>query len=242
MSASESADAWTALLAHATQLAQAARAWPEDGAGGRMRASVAPLVQLQAVTIAMDRLEEIARGRRAYARDQADLLVGRACETLRRTWHGEPMPESFLEAMSQARRAISDALYAGLRGLRWPGPGAMVVPDWCGGAQAPGGTLALMEPGTIALEGEIVGWWSDREDLDCPGCECLPLSAPVQIYRRFGPDGRFEGSATVPLHEELPAGMPMLVPLLLAGEPVGSFSREPAAWLALQRAAGIPGS
>ncbi len=242
MSDHAAADAWTALLAHATQLAKAARAWPAGEAGQRMRESVVPWVQLQAATIAMARLADMPRAHRAYARDQADLLVARACESLRQAWGTEPMPEPLLAAMRDARQAVSNALYAGLHALRWPGPGSMVVPAWPETVATPAGTLALMEPGTIALAGEIVGWWSEREDLGCAGCERVPLDAPVQVYRRFDAAGRFEGAVTIPLHEELPAGMPMLVPLCVAGEPVGAFTRDPAAWLAMQRAAGIGGS
>jgi hypothetical protein len=240
MSTSDSADAWTALLAHAMQLAKAARAWPSGDAGRRMRDSVVPWVQLQAAAIAMARLSEVPSPHRAHARDQADLLVARACEALRQAWAGEPMPDALLAAMGEARQAVSNALYAGLSGLRWPGPGSMVVPAWPETVGTPVGSLALMEPGTIVLPGEIVGWWAEREDLECAGCERIALDAPVQVYRRFDETGRFEGAATIPLHDALPAGMPMLVPLCVAGAPVGAFARDPAAWLAMQRAAGIP--
>jgi hypothetical protein len=66
------------------------------------------------------------------------------------------------------------------------------------------------------------------------------MSAPVQVYRRFDESGRYAGCAEVPLHEPLPAGMPMLVPLFLAGQPVGVLEREAQAWLAMQIAAGVP--
>lgn len=235
----EGADAWTALLAHAMHLAKASRAWGGSAEGERMRESVAPLVQLQAVAIAMRQLGGLAPSSRAYARDQADVLLQRACESLRATWHGDPMPGPVLQAMSDARQAIANALYAGLRCLRWPGPGAFVVPSWAAGTDAVRGTLALMEAGTIAFAGEIVAWWSDREAPSCLDCVDEPLDAPVQVYRRFDAGGRFESAATVPLHESLPAGMPMLVPICVAGEAVGGFMRDPETWLAMQRAAGI---
>lgn len=239
MSAADGADAWTALLAHAMQLAKAARAWHGED-GDRLRESVAPLVQLQAVAIAMEQLGRLAVAHRAFARDQADVLLQRSCERLREVWHGEPMPDGVLQAMSDARRAFANALYAGLRCLRWIGSRPLVVPDWPAAATNVHGTLALMEPGTIALPGEVVGWWADREALVCEGCVEEPLDAPVQVYRRFGDGGTYEGSATVPLHESLPAGMPMLVPICLAGEPVGGFTRDPGVWLEMQCAAGIP--
>jgi hypothetical protein len=242
MSAHAAADAWTALLVHAMHLAKASRAWGGSEHGERMRESVSPLVQLHAVTIAMGQLEGLAPPHRAYARDQADVLLRRACESLRATWSGEPMPDPVLQAMSDSRQAIANALYAGLRCLRWPGLGSLVVPAWPASASEVRGSLALMEAGTIALAGEVVAWWCDREPLACDGCVTEPLDAPVQVYRRFDAAGRFERAVTIPLHEELPAGMPMLVPLCVAGEPVGVFMRDPAAWLAVQRAAGIPGS
>ena len=66
------------------------------------------------------------------------------------------------------------------------------------------------------------------------------MQAPVQVYRRFDESGRYAGSAEVPLHEPLPAGMPMLVPLFVAGQPVGALQRDAQAWLAMQVAAGVP--
>jgi len=67
-----------------------------------------------------------------------------------------------------------------------------------------------------------------------------PMSAPVQVYRRFDESGRYAGSAEVPLHEPLPAGMPMLVPLFVAGQSVGALQRDAQAWMAMQIAAGVP--
>lgn len=240
MNRADGADAWTALLAHAMQLAKAARAWSGSAQGERMRESVAPIVQLQAVSIAMGQLGGMASSHRSYARDQADVLLQRACESLREIWRGEPMPDAVLQAMSDARHSIANALYAGLRCLRWPGPGTLVVPAWPAGTDEAQGTLALMEAGTIALEGEIVAWWSEREAPVCAVCAAEPLDAPVQVYRRFDAAGRFESAATVPLHESLPAGMPMLVPICVAGERVGGLMRDAQTWLAMQRAAGVP--
>ena len=241
MSRTDGADAWTALLAHAMHLAKAARAWGGSEQGVRMRESVAPLVQLQAVAIAMRQLGDLAPAHRAYARDQADVLLQRACESLRATWRGEPMRDAVLQAMSDARQSIANAMYAGLRCLRWPGPGSLVVPAWPASVGQVRGSLALMEPGTIALAGEVIAWWCDREPLACDGCVHEALDAPVQVYRRFDGNGRFESADTVPLHESLPSGMPTLVPICVAGEPVGGFMRDPQTWLAMQRAAGIPG-
>jgi hypothetical protein len=240
MSASAGADAWTALLAHATQLASAARAWGEGADGARLRASVAPLVQLQAVTLAMSQIDRLAPDHRAYARDQAELLQRAACASLRTAWGGEPMPDTVLQAMADARQSIANALYAGLRCLRWNGPGSLVVPAWPSSAAEVRGTLALMEAGTIALAGEVVAWWAGREPLACVGCAEQPLEAPVQVYRRFDASGRYESSATVPLHEGLPAGMPMLVPICVGDEAVGACVRHADDWLAMQRAAGVP--
>ena len=151
------------------------------------------------------------------------------------------MPEAMLEAMTLARAAIERSLYAGLRGLRWLGPGPLVVARWLAELDGMVGTMAVMEPGTIALEGEIIGWWTEHPPLAAPGCREEPMDQPVQVYRRFDPAGRYMDSITVPLHEELPAGMPMLVPLCVQGQRVGSLQRDAAAWLGMQRAAGVPG-
>lgn len=240
MSQETAIDAWTALLAQAGQLAAASRAWPRDDQGDRMRASVTPLVQLQAVGIAMGQLDRLPPASRAYARDQAEVLVQRSCEALRHAWHGESMPTWMLDIMAAARESITASLYAGLRGLRWNGVQPMVVPAWRHDLTTALGTVAVMEPGTIALPGECIAWWTEREDLACAGCEAQRMPAPVQVYRRFDEMGRYEGCAEVPLHEPLPAGMPMLVPLFVAGQPVGALQRDAQAWLAMQVAAGVP--
>jgi len=234
-------DAWMVLLAQASQLAAAAQAWPIDELGDRLRASVPDLVQLHAVRIAMEQLDRIPADRRAYARDHAEWLVKAAAERLGDRWRGEPMPEAMLDAMTAARASIARSLYAGLKALRWSGPGPLVVPRWFDELDCMVGTLAVMEAGTIALEGAVVAWWTEHPPLHCPGCRQEPLSEPVQVYRRFDASGHYLDSVTVPLHEELPAGMPMLVPLCVAGQTVGSLQRDPATWLALQRAAGVPG-
>jgi len=234
-------DAWMVLLAQATQMAVASQGWPEGSDGDRLRESVPDLVQLQAVRIAMEQLDRIPADRRAYARDHAEWLVRLASKRLDERWRGEPMPEAMLDAMKTARDSIMRSLYAGLRALRWPGPGPWVVPRWLDELDGMVGTLAVMEAGTIALEGEVVAWWTEHPPLHCPGCREEPLAEPVQVYRRFDESGRYRNSVTVPLHEPLPAGMPMLVPLCLAGRSVGTLGRDPVRWLAMQRAAGIPG-
>lgn len=241
MPADAAGDAWMVLLAQATQLAAASQAWPDDRAGDRIRASVPDLVQLHAVRIAMEQLARVPSSQRSYARDQAEWLVRSAAERLHTRWSGEPMPEAVLEAMTAARAAIAASVYVGLRCLRWPGPGSLVVPRWFDELDGMVGSMAIMEPGTIALEGDVIAWWCDHPPLHCPGCIEEPLLEPVQVYRRFDASGRYEGSATVPLHAELPAGMPMLVPICVAGERVGSLERDPAVWLELQRRAGVPG-
>lgn len=233
-------DAWLVLLAQATQLAAAAQAWPADAVGETLRESIPDLLQLQAVCIAMQQLGRIPPDRRAYARDHAEWLVKSASERLVERWRGEPMPEAMLESMTAARSSIAQSLYAGLSGLRWPGPGPLIVPRWLDELDGMVGTMAVMEPGTIALPGEVIAWWTEHPPLAAPGCREEPLHHPVQVYRRFDASGRYLDSVTVPLHEELPAGMPMLVPLCVQGQRVGALQRDPTAWLALQRAAGVP--
>jgi hypothetical protein len=214
------ADAWTVLIAQAMQMASAARTLPADAAGDRVRRGVPWLVQLMAVELAMDRLAELEPSARPYARDQAELLLQQAGAQLGRIWHAEPMPDFMLESMERSRAALSRSLYAGLSGLRWEGSEPMIVPAWTDAVRDPGGTLAV--------------------PLSCPGCACVDLPAPVQVYRVFDQNGRFLRGCHVPLHEPLVAGMPMLVPLWLDAKPVGSLQRDPERWLDMQRRAGVP--
>ena len=66
---------WTALLTRWIDFARASVAIPESSEGPRWRESVAPVVNLQAVTFALADLDELAEVDRPFALDRAAVLM-----------------------------------------------------------------------------------------------------------------------------------------------------------------------
>ena len=230
---------WTALLARWVDFAKASLALPADDEGDRWRAAVPAVINLQAVTFALRDLDRLPADERSLGRDKAELLIRENAGELARIWRGAMMPQLLGELADDARHAFEFSAYAGVQELVWPGPGTMVMPQIDLGR--PRGTLAMMQPGTIVMPGEPVSWWADRDgaaiEAALPGCMKQQPRIPRQVYRQIDDHGRIRADLIAPLDADLPAGMPLLVPLLERGRPVGHFTVEPEAWEAQQRAA-----
>ncbi len=228
---------WSALLGHWIALVKAGeglvQAAPDDLDAARWRASIPEVVTLQAITFALSDLPRLPEADRPLARDRADLGVTAAASALDEIWHGVEMPESVLEIAGDARRAVDQAVYAGLRWIVLGGSSRMRMPviDWNADPDADRGTLAVMLPGTIVLPGEPVAWWTERsqpptlvgdmwETVDGP---------PVQVYRELDEDGRVLGDLVASL-DDLPAGLPLLAPIMLDGHPIGRPTVDVDAW------------
>ena len=118
----------------------------------------------------------------------------------------------------------------GLKWLVWPGPGLWEVPEM----KTPvlGGTLAMMQPGTVVLPGEPVAWFTERPS-PIPSDELEEIDGtPIQVQRIIEDDVWLKDVVT-DLDDDL-VGLPMLVPMSLAGEPIGSFTLDREHWLAIQ--------
>jgi len=234
--------AWTALLAHGVELAAATLALPGDAAGARWRDSVAPLIALSGVRLALSQLDRLPAADRPAARDLAAVSVRRAAGELDSIWRGEPMPESILEIAEDADRALDGSVYAGIRIAHLAGAAPCwmppIAPEWFGEIAVGRASAAVMAPGTLVLPGSPVAWWV--QCADPPLAPALfPIESgdrPLQVYRRLDERGRIEGDLVAPL-EALPAGMPLLVPLRLDGEAIGAFPFGETAWRAMQEAA-----
>ncbi|MCP4836659.1 MAG: hypothetical protein GY895_18060 [Phycisphaera sp.] len=232
---------WTTLLARWIALVKAGEglvlAAPGDSDARRWRSSIPEVVTLQSVTFALGDLERLPEADRSLARDRADLAVTESSARLDRLWRGENMPEGLLEVAADARRAVDLAVYIGLRWLVNAGEGLWRMPEVDLDADGPAGTLALMQPGTLATPGSPVAWWTERplppgleaelEENDGP----LRIAAgpPVQVYRDLDENGRFIADLVETL-EALPPGLPLLVPIALDGESIGRFTVESATW------------
>ncbi len=237
---------WTMLLAQGVELAKASLSFPTGEAGDRWRDSVAPLIESQAVRHAISNLASLPFAERPIARDLAAVSLRRAATSLDSIWRGEPMPEAILEIVEAADESLAFSVYAGLRGIRLPLDAAPLwIPEDSGLlslAKNDSGrsTAAAMAPGTLALPGSPIAWWATREDprlgAALASCEIVDLPRPVQVYRELDDEGRIVGDLVADLLE-LPPGMPLLVPLWLDGEPIGTPPIEAGRWRQMQEAA-----
>ena len=254
---------WAALLAQWMTFAKA-NATPIDSGDvdERLARSVTSVITLQAVTHALGDLARTHVDERAFARDRSEVLVREHAGKLDDIWRGEMMPEALLEVEAAARVALTRAPYADARMLVWTGgaeegaPGEMwVMPE----TPDPGpssshvdqrGTLLVMQPGTVAMPGEVVAWWSERtlddgHEFDAwlaqvrtaDGIEERTADVPPQIYRQINDDGQITGDVVTPVWHEPSPGLPLLVPILALGEEVGQFTVDADEWEMRQRAA-----
>jgi len=254
--------AWTALVARWVEVARASRAIPPEFA--QLRDSIPHLIAIEATTAALAELGFVPEVDRPHARAVAEVSIRRAAAELDRIWRGEEWPNECTEACEAAERALALATYAGLEALAVGGDRAIVVPELDLGFDPEdrathAGTLAAMPPGSIAMPGEPICWWSGRE---APTLRRQPVgaepkqpadsepfadaaaalvhvrnAAPLQVYRGLDERGRFTSDTLAPITGELLPGLPLLVPVLLDGARIGRFLHPADAWHAMQRAA-----
>lgn len=237
---------WIALVARWVEVARASRAIA--GEHPRVRDSIAPLIAIEANTAALHELTRIAEPDRAHARALAEFSIRSAAGELDRLWRGEEWPEELHAACAAAERALRHAVYAGLEEFVVTGDAPFEVTEWpdiptdAGGGETDGtrGTLAAMQPGTIAMPGEPVAWWCGRPapqvDASAP-LERRPAAEPLQVYRELDERGRFVADRIASIEDDVSAGLPLLTPILLDGVRIGRFLQPRDTWLALQRAA-----
>ncbi len=247
---------WIALVARWVEVARASRAIAIGNP--RVRDSIAPLISIEANTAALRELTRVAEQDRAHARALAELSIRSAAGELDRLWRGEEWPEELHDACSAAERALRHAVYAGLEELVVTGDAPFEVPEWSGvptdcdggsagthsgdddGSRPLRGTLAAMQPGTIAMPGEPVAWWCGRPAprLDpADPLERRSAAEPLQVYRELDDRGRFVADRIASIEDDVAAGLPLLTPLLLDGVRIGRFLQPRESWLAMQRAA-----
>ena len=106
---------WTALLGKWIEFARASVALPRDGAGGRWRASVAPVINLQAVTFALAEIGELEAADRPVALDRAEVIIDDNHGLLEFVWDNV-VPASLAETIADARAALKLAHATASRG------------------------------------------------------------------------------------------------------------------------------
>lgn len=105
---------WTALLGRWIEFAQASVALPaDDPESARWKASVAPIINLQAVTFALADLEHLPLIEHPIARDKAAILIQRSEGELRAIWQEQDqsaaLPEEVELLITDAHRALEQA-------------------------------------------------------------------------------------------------------------------------------------
>jgi len=218
------------------EFARASVALPDDADGERWRGSVVPIISLHALTMALAELELLDAADRPFARDRASVMIADANTALRAAWRGEPMPESILVLREDAQRALEIARFVGATELRWAGDGILDMPVVTTPTPSPS-TLCIAAPGTPMMPGSPVAWWIGGAPIEIEGCVAERVTIPRQVYRVLDANGRAVRDLIAPLTAELPAGLPLLMPLLEDGEPVGRMPNDVEAWRAMQRAA-----
>lgn len=227
---------WTALLGRWVEFARAAVALPDDAAGAAWKASVTPLITLQALTHALDEIDDFDDDERDLALDKAELLIDDATDAILNAWSGQPVPEGIREAMDDARDAWCDAVNAG---WMW----VVTVPEFVAGhpgdvaaaAEAIGfrGTLMLPAPGVPLFEtcpaATLFPGASDQQALGelaaivqeflGPEVAVARARTPVQVYRRLDfIQGRPVEDVVAALDGDPLPGQPLLVPVVIEGE------------------------
>ena len=225
---------WTALLAKWTELAQASLGLPSDGDGGRWRASLASIINLQAITHALQEFRRSVDGvDRAVAIDKADLIFAKATAELHEVWRGEAMPDGIVETIDDARAALTQSatnvvvwlngedVYVGedptavaiaAVGMGFTGLCLFASP---GVPMFAGAPLAVLKAKTIPAQVERLV----ASALDGAGVGPLRAGWAAQVYRQydFGA-GRAVRDVVAPLDGEPVAGQPLLTPICEGGE------------------------
>lgn len=98
---------WTALLGKWIEFAQTSVALPRDSEGERWRASVAPIVNLQAVTFALAEMKDLPTADRPLARDKAEILISDNAGKLSELWGETQLPATLQEIIADSRVALT---------------------------------------------------------------------------------------------------------------------------------------
>lgn len=229
---------WAVLLAGWVHYAQSAVSLPDTEEGQRWRESVAPTIALHAHAMALGEIEKIDPEERPLAMDKAELGIKEHAATLNEIWRAEPMPESIIELIEDAKEAWEAALHEGVvwivKSERFktfhPGELAEMLLD-AGFI----GEVLIATPGTemfrgapVAICRENFGGQPDDDVLTmidaflsaCEGKVDHPhVIRPIcQVYRQFNfLAGGAEKDIVAPVTGDLQSGQPLLIPVVSGG-------------------------
>jgi hypothetical protein len=105
---------WSTLLAGWIHFAQTAVALPKNEEGQRWRDSVSPLISLHAHAMALGEIEKVDFEERPLAMDKSELGIKEQIVSLNQIWRSEPMPQTVIELIEDAKEAWEMALHEGV--------------------------------------------------------------------------------------------------------------------------------
>ena len=212
---------WAALLGRWMEFAQASAALPKTREGDQWRASVTPMITLQAVTFALSEMEQVEASERLLGWDRGEMLCEDAIDQLDQAW-GPAAPPELIEVVEQAEAALTDVLGRFSLVLVQTQPDVLIMPsiDIIDSV----GACTLAAEGTPIMPGSPMGWWADVEldqvrSLQLPGVLQL-LRSPVQVWRCRDDQEQFSEDVVTDLGTDCDDGLPLLVPRVLDGMPL----------------------
>jgi len=219
---------WAALLGRWMEFAQASAALPRTREGDQWRASVSPMITLQAVTFALSEMEQVDAAERMLGWDRGEMLCEEAIDQLDQIW-GPAAPSELIEVVEQAEAALADVLARFSLVLIQSQPDVMMMPSI--DIIETVGACALAAEGTPIMPGSPMAWWGDVEldhvrGLQLPGVLQL-LQSPVQVWRCRDEQEQFAEDVVTDLESEFDDGFPLLVPRVLEGMPLSDPLPEP---------------
>ncbi len=239
MSTKMDATTWSSLLAGWVQFAQTAVALPDDQDGDRWRDSIAPAIALHALSMALPELFKLDPAERPLAMDKAEMGIKEHATSINTAWATEPMPDSLIELIEEAKFSWEESLN---EGVVWRCKSERFVtrhPGEIGLAMRESGFMGevfVAAPGIEMFKDSPVAWCRDQsggmpdeqivEFIDgflktCTGkLETPEIIRPLhQVYRQMD---FLAGGPThdliSPVTGDLPAGQPLLVPVIIGGE------------------------
>ncbi|HCA38394.1 MAG TPA: hypothetical protein DEO92_01795 [Phycisphaerales bacterium] len=218
----QDATTWAALLGRWMDLAKAARAL--DGQdGGPWQRALPAIITYEALSQALPHIGELSVRERSYALDQAAVLLEARRSDMDDAF--DELPPVVAEADAAVVATIAETRRSFAWTILWEGPDALAVPD-IPGVPARGsreGAMAIMLPGTLALPGEPIAWWTGRDEpmlaRGVAGCQAIPLDVTLQVWRHFDTSGRACEDRVRHTDDDGPSSaIPMLLPLVAGGE------------------------
>ncbi len=230
---------WTTLLAGWTEFAQSAVALPDTEDADRWRASVAPAIALHATAMALGELTRLDPEERPLAMDRSEMTIREQAAALNAVWRSEPMPPALAELVDDARHAWELALH---EGLEWtveserfvaPHPADLAEKLLDAGFV---GEVLVPAPGVPLFAGSVCATARERDGgpvddeiaaivqaflkrCDGKAARHPAVSLPLrQVYRQFDfAKGGPVRDLVAPVVGDLPAGQPLLTPVVSGG-------------------------